>query len=50
MVNLFQLLSQKTLGLRNKLKKLAKTEDEQGFKYDLPKNFLFPKNDLKRSY
>jgi len=31
-----------------KLRKLAKIEDEQGFKYDLPKNFVFPKSDLKR--
>ena len=31
-----------------KLRTLAKREDEQGFKYDLPKNFLFPKSDLKR--
>ena len=32
----------------SKLRILAKREDEQGFKYDLPKNFLFPKSDLKR--
>ena len=32
----------------SKLRTLAKREDEQGFKYDLPKNFLFPKSDLKR--
>ena len=31
-----------------KLRTLAKREDEQGFKYDLPKDFLFPKSDLKR--
>ena len=31
-----------------KLRKLSKIEDEQGFKYDLPKSFLFPKNDLKK--
>ena len=31
-----------------KLRTLAKRENEQGFKYDLPKNFLFPKSDLKR--
>ena len=31
-----------------KLRTLSKREDEQGFKYDLPKNFLFPKSDLKR--
>jgi hypothetical protein len=31
-----------------KLRTLAKREDEQGFKYDLPKSFIFPKNDLKR--
>jgi hypothetical protein len=32
----------------NKLRKLSKIEDEQGFTYDLPKDFLFPKGDLKR--
>ncbi len=31
-----------------KLRKLSKIEDEQGFKYDLPKSFIFPKNDLKK--
>jgi hypothetical protein len=31
-----------------KLRALAKREDEQGFTYDLPKDFLFPKGDLKR--
>ena len=31
-----------------KLRTLAKREDEQGFKYDLPKSFIFPKSDLKR--
>jgi hypothetical protein len=31
-----------------KLRKLSKIEDEQGFKYDLPKSFVFPKNDLKK--
>jgi hypothetical protein len=31
-----------------KLRILAKREDEQGFKYDLPKSFIFPKSDLKR--
>ena len=30
-----------------KLRKLSKIEDEQGFRYDLPKSFVFPKNDLK---
>jgi hypothetical protein len=32
----------------NKLRNYAKIEDEQGFTYDLPKDFLFPKGDLKR--
>jgi len=31
-----------------KLRKLSKIEDERGFRYDLPKSFVFPKNDLKK--